>query len=75
MLDLTIQEIETKFDAFIDGAMSDIWTVAADAYDADGEPIITDRDTIDDIIDIIDTVNKIRARAIRAARRENESIL
>lgn len=67
----TFKEINTASDAIIDA----IFAAYADGVDDDGDAIITDSDTLDDLIDIIDILARMDARLMADIKRENESIL
>lgn len=56
----------------IAGAIFDLF---ADDINENGEPIISNSDTLDDYIDIMDTMSRAMSRKIRDIKRENESIL
>ena len=67
----TFKDINAASDAIIDA----IFTAYADGVNEDGEPIIKERDTLDDLIDIIDILARMDARRMADIKRENESIL
>ena len=67
----TFKEINAASDAIIDA----IFTAYADAVDSDGDAVITDSNTLDDVLEIIDILGRMDARRIAESKRESESIL
>jgi hypothetical protein len=67
----TFTEINAASDAIVDA----IWTAYADGVDEDGDAVITDRDTLDDVIEILDILARMDTRLMAGIKRENESIL
>lgn len=67
----TFKEINAASDAIIDA----IFTAYADGVNEDGDAVITDSDTLDDLIDIIDILARMDSRLMADIKRENESIL
>lgn len=67
----TFKEINAASDAIIDA----IFTAYADGVNEDGDAVITDSDTLDDLIDIIDILARMDARRVADIKRESESIL
>ena len=67
----TFKDINAASDAIIDA----IFAAYADGVDDDGDAIITDSDTLDDLIDIIDILARMDSRRMADIKRENESVL
>lgn len=67
----TFKDINAASDAIIDA----IWAAYADSVNEDGDAVITDSNTLDDIIDILDILARMDARLMADTKRENESIL
>ena len=67
----TFKEIMAASDVIIDA----IFTAYADSVNEDGDAVITDSDTLDDLIDIIDILARMDSRLMADIKRENESIL
>ena len=68
---MSIESIVKDFDKIVDA----VYDVFADDVNEYGVKIITDDDTINDLIAIMDIVSRVQSRKIRAIKRENESIL
>ena len=67
----TFKETMAASDAIIDA----IFAAYADSVNDDGDAIITDSDTLDDLIDIIDILARMDSRRYKDIKRESESIL
>lgn len=67
----TFKDINAASDAIIDA----IFAAYADGVDDDGDAVITDSDTLDDLIDIIDILARMDSRRMADIKRDNESIL
>jgi hypothetical protein len=63
------------FSKELDRSIGALHMAFADGVNEDGEPIIKDSDTLDDLIEIIDIISRVQSRKIRALKREHESIL
>ncbi len=63
------------FSKELDRAICALHTAFADGVNEDGEPIIKDSDTLDDLVEIIDIISRVQSRKMRALNREYESIL
>lgn len=66
-IDIMAKEFERAVDA--------LYMAFADGVNENGEPIIENRDTLDDFIEIMDIMSRVQSRKIRALNREYESIL
>ena len=64
-------EIMKKSDAIIEA----IFSAYADGIDADGDAVIYDSETLDDVLEIIGIIARIDSRKYNAFEREYESIL
>ena len=67
----TFKEINAASDVIIDA----IWAAYADGVNEDGDAVITDSDTLDDVIEILDILARMDSRLMADIKRENESIL
>lgn len=68
---MSIDKIAKDFDR-VECAIFDLF---ADDVNENGEPIISDSDTLDTFIEIVDIMSRIESARIKAVKRENESIL
>ena len=67
----TFKDINAASDAIIDA----IFAAYADGVDDDGDAVITDSDTLDDLIDIIDILARMDSRRMADIKCDSESIL
>ena len=67
----TFKDINAASDAIIDA----IFAAYADGVDDDGDAVITDSDTLDDLIDIIDILARMDSRRMADIKRDSESVL
>ena len=67
----TFKDINAASNAIIDA----IFAAYADDVDDDGDAVITDSDTLDDLIDIIDILARMDSRRMANIKRDSESIL